>query len=320
MGVFLAPLGLTAGLLALSLLPRIQQSAALAWSFWGAAVGLLIWQGWLALRSRRVGAPVLLGIRPRPQHYIQACCHLGVYAYWGWYWPPVYEYALLLIGQLCFAYAFDMLLAWTRREPYGLGFGPFPIVFSTNLFLWFNDDWFALQFVLVAVGFLGKAFVRWERDGRMVHIFNPSAFTLALFSLALLATGSTGVTWAQEINTTFSLGPRIYLVLFAIGLVVMYFFAVTTVTASAAATLFGASAVYYAAVTGVPYFVDSEIPSAVFLGLHLLVTDPVHLAAHAVRARRLRRPVRPRRRRSLRRCSAPWACRPSTTSCCACRC
>ena len=26
--------------------------------------------------------------------------------------------------------------------------------------------------------------------------------------------------------------------------------------------------------TGVPYFVDSEIPSAVFLGLHLLVTDP----------------------------------------------
>ena len=28
------------------------------------------------------------------------------------------------------------------------------------------------------------------------------------------------------------------------------------------------------AVTGVPYFVDSEIPSAVFLGLHLLVTDP----------------------------------------------
>ena len=26
--------------------------------------------------------------------------------------------------------------------------------------------------------------------------------------------------------------------------------------------------------TGVPYFVDSDIPSAVFLGLHLLVTDP----------------------------------------------
>ena len=53
----------------------------------------------------------------------------------------------------------------------------------------------------------------------------------------------------------------------------MYFFAITPVTAAAAATLFAASALYVA-VTGVPYFVDSEIPSAVFLGLHLLVTDP----------------------------------------------
>jgi len=35
----------------------------------------------------------------------------------------------------------------------------------------------------------------------------------------------------------------------------------------------GASALY-SAITGVPYFIDSEIPSAVFLGLHLLVTDP----------------------------------------------
>jgi hypothetical protein len=53
----------------------------------------------------------------------------------------------------------------------------------------------------------------------------------------------------------------------------MYFFAITTVTAAAAMTLVGLGAVYYAA-TGVPYFVDSAIPSAVFLGLHLLVTDP----------------------------------------------
>ena len=53
----------------------------------------------------------------------------------------------------------------------------------------------------------------------------------------------------------------------------MYFFAITTVTAAAAATLVGLGALYYA-ITGVPYFVDSDIPSAVFLGLHLLVTDP----------------------------------------------
>jgi Na+-translocating ferredoxin:NAD+ oxidoreductase RnfD subunit len=230
----------------------------------------LAWHAWVAMRPgpKRVNFPV-----PRPQHYVQSICQFCVYAYWGWFWPPVYDFVPLLLGQLLFAYSFDMLLAWSRKQDYAMGFGPFPIVFSTNLFLWFKDDWFALQFALIALGFIGKAFVRWERDGRLVHIFNPSAFTLAIFSVVLLATGTTHLTWGQEIATTFSLGPWIYTVLFVIGLVVMYFFAITPVTASAAITLFAASAIYVR-VTGVPYFVDSEIPSAVFLGLHLLVTDP----------------------------------------------
>ena len=55
-----------------------------------------------------------------------------------------------------FAYTFGMLLAWSRRRSYMLGFGPIPIIFSTNLFLWFHDDWFYMQFVMIAVGFLGK--------------------------------------------------------------------------------------------------------------------------------------------------------------------
>lgn len=270
---FAVTLGLTAALLATSLVPRIREHRALTLAVWGAAAGLLVWQALLAWRDRATGPAGFVAVPPRPQHYIQMCCHLSVYAYWGYYWAPVYPYAPLLASQLLFAYAFDTLLSWTRRQPFGVGFGPVPIVFSTNLFLWFKDDWFAFQFLLIAVAFLGKAFVRWERDGRPVHIFNPSAFALALFSFVLIVTGTTSVTWAQDINTTFSLGPRIYLVLFLIGLVVMYFFAITYVTASAAATLFGLSALY-ATLTGVPYFVDAEIPSAVFLGMHLLVTDP----------------------------------------------
>jgi hypothetical protein len=268
-GLF-APLVFTTGLLALTLLPRLRQNEALTWSFWAAAAFLLVWQLVVAVR-RRGAAGFRLGARS--QHYIQALCQFTIYAYWGWFWPPVYDFLPLLIGQLLFAYAFDMLLAWSRGEEYQLGFGPFPIVFSTNLFLWFKDDWFALQFALIALGFLGKAFVRWNRDGKRVHIFNPSAFTLAVFSLVLIATDTTNITWGQEIATTFSLGPRVYTVMFVVGLVVMYFFAITPVTAAAAATLFAGSILYYT-VTGVPYFVDSDIPSAVFLGLHLLVTDP----------------------------------------------
>jgi Na+-translocating ferredoxin:NAD+ oxidoreductase RnfD subunit len=273
LGAFGVPLVLTAGLLLLSFHPRVQSEQALVWSFWATAAVLLGWLALLVLRARHGPGPSLRVPPPRAQHYIQSCCQLAVYAYWGWFWPPVYDYAPLLVGQLLMAYTFDMLLTWSRREEYQLGFGPWPIVLSTNLFLWFKDEWFVFQFLLVAVGFLGKQFVRWERDGRRMHIFNPSAFTLAVFSIVLLATGTTDATWGPEINTTFSLGPWIYTVLFVIGLVVMYFFAITPVTAAAAATLFAASALYVAA-TGVPYFVDSEIPSAVFLGLHLLVTDP----------------------------------------------
>ena len=270
---FWVPPGLTLGLVLLSLTPRVGDSLVLIRSIWSATLVLLAWQVALYLRMKGKGVVRSLRVELRSQHYIQAVVQATVFAYWGYYWRPVYDYAWLLVAQLAFAYAFDMLLCWSRRDTYVLGFGPFPIIFSTNLFLWFRDDWFYLQFVMIAVGFLGKEFVRWNRDGSRVHIFNPSAFSLALFSLILIGTNTTSLTWGQEIATTLSLAPQIYLFLFLIGVVVMYFFSITLVAGSAAVVLFGSSAVY-AALTGTPYFIDSEIPTAVFLGLHLLVTDP----------------------------------------------
>ena len=271
--LFWVPLALTLGLLLVSFVPRIQTNVVLTLSLWAAVIGLLAWQ--IALFGRLRGTAEGRSFHPilRPQHYLQSTMHVAVFAYWGYFWRPVYDHVWLLVAQLLFAYAFDMLLSWSRRHSYGLGFGPFPIIFSTNLFLWFRDDWFYLQFLMLAAGFMGKEFVRWQRDGRSTHIFNPSAFSLGLFSLVLIATGTTGLTWGQDIATTLTLAPRIYLFLFLIGLAVMYCFSITLVAGSAAIVLFGSSALY-AAVTGVPYFIDSEIPSAVFLGLHLLVTDP----------------------------------------------
>ncbi|MBI4522005.1 MAG: hypothetical protein HY701_14305 [Gemmatimonadetes bacterium] len=271
--VFLLPLALTLALFLMSFAPRVHDNAILTRSFWSAAFVLLVWQAALFLRltSARIGRSFLP--RLRKQHYVQAVVQFSVYAYWGWHWRPVYDYLWLLLAQLVFAYAFDILLAWSRRESYVLGFGPFPIVFSTNLFLWFKDDWFYLQFLMLAVGFLGKEFVRWNREGRRVHIFNPSAFSLGLFSLVLIVTKTSNLTWGQEIATTLTLAPNIYSFLFVIGLIVMYFFSITLVSGFAAAALFGLSTLY-AASTGVPYFLDSDIPIAVFLGLHLLVTDP----------------------------------------------
>ena len=264
---------LPVALLTVSLVPRISQNPILSRSIWSAAVVIAVWQVLLYLDVKRTAATKTLTVELRSQHYIQAAVQAMVFAYWGYYWRPVYDHTWLLVAQLLFAYAFDMLLSWSRRKTYVLGFGPFPIIFSTNLFLWFRDDWFYLQFVMIAIGFLGKEYVRWNRDGRRVHIFNPSAFSLAIFSLILVATDTTSLTFGQEIATTLSLAPQIYLFLFLIGLVVMYFFSITLVAGSAAIVLFGSSALY-STLTGTPYFIDSEIPTAVFLGLHLLVTDP----------------------------------------------
>ena len=273
LGSFKVPLVLILALSFLALSPRVQGNDVLFWSFVGAILFLAAWSIYLFAFSRNTGQDRLFEIVLRPQHYIQAMVQFSVYAYWGYFWRPVYEHAWLIIGQIVFAYAFDMLLAWSRRQKYTLGFGPFPIIFSINLFLWFRDDWFYMQFLMIALGFMGKEYVRWNREGRNVHIFNPSAFALGLFSLVLILTNTTHLTWGQEIASTLTLAPNIYTFLFLIGLIVMYFFSITLVTGMAAISLFGLSAIYNAA-TGVPYFLDSEIPAAVFLGLHLLVTDP----------------------------------------------
>lgn len=270
---FRLPLALIVGLLLLSAFPRVQSNAVLVYSIWSAAASLLLWQLTLFFLSRRENLQHSLTVVLRPQHYIQAMVQVSVYAYWGYFWRPVYDHAWLIIAQLLFAYAFDILLSISRRRDYALGFGPFPIILSINLFLWFRDDWFYLQFIMIAVGFLGKEYVRWQRDGRAVHIFNPSAFALGLFSLILIFTGTTSLTWGQEIASTLTLAPNIYTFLFLVGLIVMYFFSITLVAGMAAITLFLFSAIYSTA-TGVPYFLDSEIPAAVFLGLHLLITDP----------------------------------------------
>jgi len=196
-----------------------------------------------------------------------------VLLYWGWYWREVYNSAHLIAAQLLFAYAFDMLLAWSRRDTYTLGFGPFPVIFSINLFLWFKPDWFYLQFLMVAVGFAAKELVTWNKEGRKAHIFNPSSFPLAVASMALLLTDTTHLTWGTEIATTLFNPPGIYLMIFLVGLPGQFFFGVTSMTMSAAVTAYVFGLLYFAT-TGTYFFFDSYIPIAVFLGMHLLFTDP----------------------------------------------
>ena len=263
------PLVFASGLALLALVPAIRSNTGALASFLSAISILAAWNVALVVKGR----PLRLEFAAKRQHYLQACAQALVLLYWGWYWQPAHAYAPFIVAQLVFAYAFDMLLGWSRRDEYTLGFAQFPVVFSTNLFLWFKPDWFYLQFAMIAVGLAAKELIRWNKDGRRVHIFNPSSFPLAVFSLALLAAGKQGISWGQEIATTQFLPPQMYLMLFLIGLPGQYFFGVTTMTMSAAMTTFAFSEIYFH-VTGIYFFYDSYIPIAVFLGMHLLFNDP----------------------------------------------
>ena len=126
---------------------------------------------------------------------------------------------------------------------------------------------------MISIGVVAKEYVQWKRDGKSAHIFNPSAVGLFLFSVILIATHSTHITWGEDIALNLHLPPNIYLEIFLLGLVVQALFSVTLVTLSAAAALVIGNLIY-TRVTGVYMFIDSNIPVSVFIGLHLLVTDP----------------------------------------------
>ena len=261
------------GLVAFGFLDAVRQNPTFQWSFLGAGAVLLGWSGGVFGLAHRKGRRLTLEIALRKQHVVQAIAQVVFLLYWGWYWRQVYDSAFLIAAQLVFAYAFDMLLCWSRRDTYTLGFGPFPVIFSINLFLWFADDWFYLQFLLVALGFAAKELIRWTKGGQRVHIFNPSSFPLAVFSLALILTGTSDLTWGQDIATAQFFPPHVYLVLFLVALPGQYLFGVASMTMSAVAVTYVFGLLYFAA-TGVYFFYDSYVPIAVFLGMHLLFTDP----------------------------------------------
>jgi hypothetical protein len=269
---FLLNVSFVVALLVLSQLPLLESRPAVRASIVGAAVLLLAWNAFLFGVLRR-GQTVTLEVALRRQHYLQACVHSTLLLYWGYYWREVYHAAPLIVAQILFAYAFESLLSWTHRGKFALGFGPFPIIFSITLFFWFKDPWFYWQFAMVALGLAAKEFLRWKRDGLNTHIFNPSSFPLAVAALALLLTDASDMTWGFDVAQTQFYPPHIYLVIFLIALPGQFFFGVTPMTMAAVTTTFAFSAIYFA-VTGSYYFVDSHVPIAVFLGMHLLFTDP----------------------------------------------
>ena len=192
----LLPLAFALSLAALGALPAAGRHPPLVAAFLGAAASLVAWSAILLVTASRAGRRLGLHVVLRPQHYVQACAQLSIFVYWGWYWRDVYDAAPLIVAQLVFAYAFDLLLTWSRRDATTTHSG-------SDLF---------------PVGFGVKELIRWNRDGRRVHIFNPSSFPLGLCSLVLLLTS--GV----DISITQLYPPHIYLVIFLVSLPAQFLF------------------------------------------------------------------------------------------------
>ena len=268
------PLLLALGMCALLALDRVNGNDHMIWSFAGVGGGLIAWFFALRLSGRVMAVDA---VRPVKQHYIQASVQIVLYLYWGYFWMvgdtrPMFLQAPLVLAQFFYLYAFDALWSWTRGRAWRFSSGPTPIVLSTNLFIWFHDDWFIWQFAMITAGLLGKEFLRWTKDGRKTHIFNPSGFGLACAATVLIITGTTDLTWAKPLSTTLEV-EHIFVVLFVLGLVVQYFFAVTLMTFAAALAMI-ISNLLYTEITGVYLFASTNLPAAAFLGLLLLMTDP----------------------------------------------
>jgi TPR repeat protein len=225
--------------------------------------------------------PLSVAWHLRRPHWVQVLMHSTIFVYWGMHVELVRDMAPLILAQIPLAYSLDLLISWTRGRPWLVGVGPIPIIGSINLFLWFKDEGYAWQLVMVALAFVGKELLQWGRGEERRHIFNPSALALSLVSLVLLFTHSSSVTWGQEISTRLLVAPHMFEVIFGVGLVVQLLFGVGFTTAAAALTAWGLGALWYR-MSGEWAFVDTAIPISVFLGMNLLITDPATSPRNAV--------------------------------------
>jgi hypothetical protein len=200
-GAFVVPLA------ALGL--KLHADPELSRSLLGAAGAVALWAAILFASAARSGRKLAITFVAQRNHWVQMLAQGAVLLWWGWHIRAVYIYSPLILAQILFAFGVDALLQWSRRDTWRMTFGPIPVMFSINLFLWFRPEWFYLQFMMIALGVLAKELLRWNRGGRRAHIFNPSSFPLAVFSLALVLSGASDTTYGQFIANSQSDPPFI---------------------------------------------------------------------------------------------------------------
>ncbi len=201
-------------------------------------------------------------LRIQANHIIPSTIQVILITYWSFYWPEAWDVPRIPL-ELLYAFGLDYLIHRVRRTTWPVGIGPVPIVLSSNLFIRFAPDRFDGILTIVTIALLSKHFLRLR--GR--HIFNPSAFGLAVFGLYHHT-----ATWRVDfvdVAHHLNLAPNMAELIFALGLIVALRVPIVAVTFGAAV---GLQAWHYmpgSLITPWPYW------PPMLLVFTFLATDPV---------------------------------------------
>ncbi len=197
------------------------------------AIGLLGSWTLALLRRDRLEWPALAPATAKFTHALPAILQVALFAYWSLYWSGVVAHLPVLVAQLLFAYAFDFLLAWSLRRPYGVSLGPVPIVLSTNLFVWFPPGQGMLYALVIAIALSSKALIR--SGGR--HVFNPSVLGITIVGMLCIVLHP--VLQYRDISHDFDRPPQMALVIVLLALVPQIRLGTAPVAVGAALSMVG---------------------------------------------------------------------------------
>ncbi len=229
------------------------------------ALGL--WFVALLVRARgRLSAYAISGA-VRLNHVIPASLQIVLLSYWAWYWPPARHHMLFDVPlQLAFTLLFEAAWCLTYYRRWEANFGIFPIVFSTNLFIWFPLNGMLTGFAVMALAVLSKSLIR-RRDG--THVFNPSAFGVAVIGVLVIA--RTGLHYT-DITRELALAPNMWELMFLLTLLPLLRFGVVQMSLFAVCAMLTVHAVMPG---------DLRLPVAFwppwFLSMTLFAGDPMSI-------------------------------------------
>lgn len=245
---------------------------ALLGSAYVTAAAVVVFSLW----SLKAGAKLDVTYSARSVHWIQAMVQLSILIELGRFFEGVWQYAPLIVYQVCFAYIVHILLPCVFQRRCELSFAIFPVVFSINIFLWFLPQFYYMQILMIGLAIAGKFFIT-RKNGR--HIFNPSAVVVSLMFYATIPFYAKGLlqfpqavfflptVFAYDINSTV-----MFVHIFIVSCVSLYLANRFSITIGGVLTMVG---MFFLSSAFMGHPVKERImnPTA-FVGMTLLITDP----------------------------------------------